>query len=129
VVKELYPAKSSGVLSSWSFQGTAFLLVSCIFYELNVGLTKQWTQEKPYIANESEVAERPCLCLLCAVFAKHSSNRDDSTSKDTRKTSSNDHLPQRLAHAEQSGGDRNTNQGENKNRFPPVAIRSLRRSV
>jgi transcriptional regulator of met regulon len=63
-----------------------------ILYELLVILTNQRTDEKAYIARKSKIAEGSCLCMFRAIFAKHSPNGDDSTSKNSRNASSNYHL-------------------------------------
>jgi hypothetical protein len=63
--------------------------------------------------------------MFRAVLAKHGSYRNNCTSKDARKASSYNHLPQRLTQAEQGRRDGNTKQREDEDWFSSVVISSL----
>jgi hypothetical protein len=63
--------------------------------------------------------------MLRAVLAQHSSHRDNRASKDARKTPRNNHLPQRLTHAEQRRRDRDSEERKYQDGFTSVAIGGL----
>lgn len=70
--------------------------------------TDQRPNEDPQIIRKREETKRPSLRMLGADFTQHCAHRYHRAREHTSQAPEKNHLPQRLAHAEQCRGDSHT---------------------
>jgi hypothetical protein len=87
--------------------------------------TDQRSNKNTHIIRKGKETKRPCLRMLSAILAHHSSHSDDCAAEDAGDAAEEDHLPESLGQAEECAGEGHAEERDDESGFPAEAVGCL----